>query len=186
MGAETKKKGRSIGLIVALCLLISVCAAGGVYAYLTASTAPISNEFVPATVTCSVEESFVGGVKSDVKVRNTGNIDAYIRATVVATFVADDGKVLATAPEVGVDYTIAWGASGWKQGTDGYWYHTKAVRPNETTMPLIGAAQQSSVSAPSGYRLHIQILATAVQAAPDSAVQEAWGVRVSNGEINPN
>ena len=184
MGAGAWKKSTKIVLITAACLLLAACTVGGVYAYLMANTDTLSNEFVPAKVTCSVEESFVGGVKSDVKVRNTGNIDAYIRATVVATFVSDDGKVLATAPEENVEYAITWGTTGWSRGTDGYWYHVKPVRPNETTALLIETASVSS--APEGYRLHIQILATAVQSAPSAAVQEAWGVSISNGEIVPN
>ena len=43
-----------------------------------------------------------------------------------------------------------------------------------------------AVSAPAGYRLNIQILATAIQSAPDDAVQEAWGITPVNGELIPN
>ena len=163
-------------ILAALCLCLIVGTVGGVYAYLTAKTEPVSNEFIPAAVSCSVEEEFTDGVKSNVKIRNTGNIDSYIRATVIATFVSDDGKVLAIAPQEGTDYTVAWGTDGWVKGADGYWYHTKSVKPNDTTATLIHSAQM--VSAPSGYRLHIQILAAAVQSAPDNVVQEAWGVGV--------
>ena len=169
--------------IAFLCLGLIACTVGGVYAYLVIKTDPISNEFVPAKVSCLVEEDFTDGVKSNVKVRNTGNIEAYIRATVVATFVSEDNKVLATAPMEGVDYTIQWAEDGWVKGEDGYWYHTKPVQTNETTAALIKSAQ--SVSVPSGYKLHIQILATGIQSKPDNAVQETWGVTVNNGEIVP-
>jgi len=183
MRRRTRKKKVNVAVIAVLFLCIIAGTVGGVYAYLTAKTDPISNEFVPAKVSCLVEEDFAEGVKSNVKVRNTGNIDAYIRAVVVATFVSEDGKVLATAPKESVDYFIQWGTDGWTQGQDGYWYHTKPVKPEETTVLLIESAYELSV--PDGYRLHLQILATGVQSDPAIAVQEAWGVTVSNGVIIP-
>lgn len=181
MGADTGRRNLNIVIFAALCLCLVANAVGGVYAYLMAKTGPISNEFVPAIVSCSVEEDFTDGVKSNVKVRNTGNIDTYIRATVIVTFASEDGKILATAPVEGTDYTVDWAAEGWLKGADGYWYHTKPVKPNETTASLINTAQL--VSAPDDYRLHMQILATGIQSAPDHVVQEAWGVTISNGEI---
>lgn len=184
MATGIYKKNRNIAFIPILCLCIVACAVGGVYAYLTANTDTLTNELAPAKVSCVVEETFHNGVKSDVKVRNTGNIDAYIRVAVLATFVSDDGKVLATAPQEDVDYTVVWGASGWRKGGDGYWYYGKTVAPEGLTAPLIETA--SAVSAPDGYRLNIQIIATAIQSAPQTAVQEAWGVTLSNGEMIPN
>ena len=183
MRRRTRKKKVNVAVIAVLFLCIIAGTVGGAYAYLTAKTDPISNEFVPAKVSCLVEEDFAEGVKSNVKVRNTGNIDAYIRAVVVATFVSEDGKVLATAPKESVDYFIQWGTDGWTQGQDGYWYHTKPVKPEETTVLLIESAYELSV--PDGYRLHLQILATGVQSDPAIAVQEAWGVSVNNGELLP-
>lgn len=167
-----------------LCLCIVACTLGGVNAYLTSRTEPVVNEFVPAKVSCIVEETFENGVKTDVRVRNTGNIDAYIRAAVIINFVSDDGKVLATAPQEGVDYILIWDAYGWTKGSDGYWYYKNAVAPGELTSMLIESA--AAVSAPDGYRLNIQIAATAIQSAPDTAVQEAWGITPVNGELLPN
>lgn len=178
-----RRRNLKVILIASLCLCLIACTVGGIYAYLMVKTDPISNEFVPAKVSCAVEEDFSDGVKSNVTVRNTGNIDAYIRAVVVATFVSEDGKVLATAPKESVDYFIQWGTDGWTQGQDGYWYHTKPVKPEETTVLLIESAYELSV--PDGYRLHLQILATGVQSDPAIAVQEAWGVSVNNGELLP-
>lgn len=184
MAAGTYKKNGTTVLIVILCLCIVGCAVDGVYAYLKANTDTLINEFVPAKVSCLVEENFQDGVKSDVKVRNTGNIDAYIRVTVVATFASADGKVLSTAPREGEDYTVTWGASDWRKGTDGYWYYGKPVAPENLTTALIQTA--SAISAPEGYQLNMQIIATAIQAAPETAVETAWGVSVVNGELIPN
>ena len=157
---------------------------GGVVAYLSSRTEPVINEFVPAKVSCEVEETFESGVKSEVAIRNTGNIDAYIRACVVVNFISADGKILATAPQENTDYMILWNSHGWIKGADGYWYHQKAVAPDNTTTVLIESA--SVISAPEGYRLDIQIVASAIQSEPHSAVQEAWGITPVNGELIPN
>lgn len=183
MDARNKHSRKWIAAAL-LCLCIVVCAVGGVVAYLTARTEPVTNEFVPAKVSCVVEEVFEGGVKNDVRIRNTGNIDAYIRAAVIVNFVSDDGKVLAAAPQEGVDYILIWDAYGWTKGSDGYWYYKSAVAPEGLTSALIGSATE--ISAPDGYRLNIQIAAAAIQSAPDAAVQEAWGITPINGELIPN
>ena len=175
---------KKVIVISALCLLALALSAVGVYAYLTAKTTPVSNEFVPAKVSCMVEEVFENGVKSDVKIRNTGNVDAYIRAAVIVNFVNADGNIVATAPKEDVDYTVTWGPEGWTKGADGYWYYKKAVAPEDVTLPLIVSA--SPTESESELRLQIQILASAFQAAPESAVIEAWKVSVTDGEIIPD
>ncbi len=181
MREKLRKLNIKIIAIVALCICIAAASVEGVYTYLMSKTDTLSNNFVPAVVTCEVEETFQNGVKTNVKVRNTGNTAAYIRAAVVVTFVADDGKVLATSPIENVDYTITWANSGWKKASDGYWYHADAVEANGITSNLIETA--SAVSAPDGYKLNIQIIATAIQSTPDSAVQDAWGITPTNGKL---
>lgn len=168
-------------VLVAACLTLLLCSVGGVWAYLLSKTGTVTNTFVPAEVTCAVEETFQDGVKSDVKIRNTGNIDAYIRAMVVVTFVSEEGKVLAVSPKEGVDYTVTWSNGGWKQGADGFWYYADPVSPDQLTANLIETA--SAQSAPTGYRLNIQIIATAIQSDPADAVQNAWGVTPTNGKL---
>lgn len=171
-------------LIVALCSLIALCTVGGIWAYLVSRPDPITNTFEPAFVTCEVEEQFDGNTKSDVRIRNTGNVDAFVRAAVIVNFVSDDGKILATAPQEGVDFSIVWATSEWKKGTDGFWYHSSAVSADSLTVPLIQSA--SVISAPDGYSLDIQIIATAIQSNPEKAVSEAWGITPENGKIRPN
>lgn len=179
-----QQKMRIPAMILATVLFLICSTVGGVFAYLLSQPDSITNKFLPAKVTCSVEENFQNGIKSNVKIRNTGNVDAYIRVTVVATFRDQNGNVLATAPKEGTDYTVTWASSGWKQGSDGYWYYAKQVSPNELTANLIETA--SLRSAPDGYSLNLQIVASAIQSDPASAVTEAWGITPINGEILPN
>ncbi len=184
MAFDFKKVNIKTTVIIAVCVVFAVCTVGGVWAYLTSKTNSVSNTFDPAKVTCSIEETFKDGTKSNVAVRNTGDVDAYIRAMVVATFQSNDGKVLATAPVEGVDYTVSWSNVGWNKGSDGFWYHLSPVAPDKLTSNLIDTA--TVMSAPNGYSLNIQIIATAIQSNPENAVIEAWGITPTNGKIYPN
>lgn len=58
--------------------------------------APIQNKFLPTKVTCEVMETFNGstGVKSNVNVKNTGTIDAFIRVKLVTYRTNDQGSTL--------------------------------------------------------------------------------------------
>ena len=156
---------------------------GGVFAFLTAITPKVTNWFDPVVVTCRVEEEFDGNAKQNVSIRNTGDISGFIRATLVINWVDADGKVLAAAPVESVDYTAEWGSNLWQMGSDGYWYYTKAVSPGETTDLLLKSLTPGT--APEGYRLQVQILATAIQAEPVAAVESAWGADVTADRLTP-
>ena len=184
MVAFFKKLNKKTAVIIALCLVLVFSAATGVLAYLVSKPDPLPNSFVPARVTCAVEEQVSAGVYRNATVRNTGNVDAYIRAAVIATFQSADGKVLATAPVEGTDYTVTWGGNGWQKGSDGYWYYANAVNPDGLTSNLIEVATQAA--APDGYELKLQIVATAIQSDPERAVEDAWGITPTNGKLIPN
>ena len=179
-----KKLNKKKATIVAICICIAFCGVAGTIAYLISRTDPLENTFLPAQVTCEVEENFSSGIKSDVRVRNTGDVNAYIRATVVVTFTTDDGKVYSKTPVEGVNYSVTLSNNKWEKGTDGFWYYAESVVPNAATENLIDQAVE--LSTPDGYRLNVQILATAIQSEPDAAVQSAWGITPINGKITPN
>ncbi|MBP3301352.1 MAG: hypothetical protein J6M34_07620 [Clostridia bacterium] len=179
-----KKQRIKITAVIGVFLCLAFCVAGGVFAYLISKTGTLTNRFIPAAVTCSVEENFENGIKSNVKVRNTGNVDAYVRVAVVATFQTEGGQILSTAPTEGVDYTVTWAANGWSKGADGFWYYCSSVAPDQLTETLIETA--TVLSAPDGARLNLQIIASALQANPTSAVESAWGITPVNGELFPN
>ena len=54
-------------------------------AFLVDRSPSLDNTFVPVAVACQVREDFdpTANVKSNVSVQNTGDISAYVRATVV-------------------------------------------------------------------------------------------------------
>ena len=175
------------GWAIVVCLMVLLVAAGTTVAYLMSADNPVDNTFIPANVSCRVEETFSEGanVKENVSVRNIGNIPAYIRVTVVVNWVhGQTGAIHADAPRLGVDYTMEMAQGGWMQGSDGYWYYPNAVQPDALTGELISRVTCIQ-NGPEGYRLGVQILASAIQAQPAEAVAGVWNVIVENDTIRP-
>lgn len=148
-------------------LLLAVCAAllltaaiGGTTAFIVANTNQVKNEFTPGEVPIGVEESFENGVKENVQIRNNGNVPAFIRAKVVATWKDSEGNVSSTPVKAG-DYEITYG-SDWEL-IDGFWYYNQPVLAGGVTNPLITSCTKTG-TAPAGYDLSIEILAESIQA----------------------
>ena len=169
---------RSIVLVVSVLVLL-LAVAGGTLAWLTANTGPVVNTFTPAHVTCQVDETFDGTTKSDVKVKNAGDIPAYIRAYIVVTWKDAAGNVYGQKPVKDTDYTITMGSNGWTQ-KDGYWYCTAAVASGGFTPVLIDSCTSNNSAPDDSYNLSVEIMAEAIQSVPDKAVHEAWPVVTAN------
>lgn len=164
-------------LITALVLILTV-SVGGTIAYLIDRTEAVVNTFAPSSIPTEVEENEGNSVKKDVVIRNKGNIDAYIRAQIIVTWQDDNGNVYSTKPVEGYDYTINIG-SGWDYDTaTGFYYCKTAVEPGETTPNLIDnlTILETSKAPADGYKLHVEILAQAIQAEGTGATtaQEAF------------
>ena len=167
---KTKKPVALVALLVLLC-----CTVAGTLAYLVTSTDPVTNTFTPAHVSTAVDETFENGVKSDVKIKNTGDIPAYIRAAVIINWADGDGNVSAT-PVKTTDYTIKWTKEGWVEH-GGYYYYTAPVAVGALTGQLFtGCELAKGVTPPEGYSLQVTILADGIQSEPADAVIQAWGV----------
>ena len=169
---------RSLVLVVSVLALV-LAVAGGTLAWLSANTTPVTNTFTPAQVSCEVVENFDGTTKKDVQIKNTSNIDAYIRAYVVVTWKNAQGNVYGKLPVKDTDYTMTMpGDNKWFKSGD-YWYYTESVAADGgLTDVLISSCQlEEGVTPPTeGYSLSVEIIAEAIQSQPDSAVQQAWGV----------
>lgn len=150
-------------------LLLAVCAAllltaaiGGTTAFIVANTNQVKNEFTPGEVPIEVKESFDGTTKSNVQIKNNGNVPAFIRAKVVVTWKDSSGNVSGTPVKDG-DYRIEYNRTDWEQGEDGFWYYTKSVLVGDMTNPLITSCTKTG-TAPEGYDLSVEILAESIQA----------------------
>ena len=91
---------RFVGLVLSLALLISG-AIGGTVAYVITETGNVANSFEPAGVPITVSDKMIENAtkKTDVKVTNNGNVDAYIRIALVATW-QKDGVVYPGTPAI--------------------------------------------------------------------------------------
>lgn len=180
-----RRRNRKPTLLMLTMAILLVAVVGTTIAYLFTNTGSITNTFTPASVTTEITEDFNGTVKNDVKVKNTGDVEAYIRAAVVVTWQDDAGEVYPQTPVAGTDYTVSYPGNGWVQYTDGYYYYTSPVQPRDSTGILLTDCKPVDGRTPENYHLVVEILASAIQSKPESAVQEAWGVSVGqNGNLS--
>lgn len=182
---KRRQKAKRVGSGFVLLILAVVLAIGGTLAYIIANTVSVENKFTPGEVRCEVlEDPFDKITKSNVRIKNTGNTAAYIRATYVVTWQKDDGTVNGKMPVVGTDYTIVFADNtGWELIGD-YWYYTSPVAAGGETGVLIASCKLAEGAAvPTGYHLSVEIIASAIQSEPASVVAEKWHVAVDNGKI---
>ena len=188
MRMDSKKRRKSttsrkaIVLAIAVVLLLSATVTGTLM-YLVSKTASVTNTFDPAHVSCEVQENFDKTVKKNVNVKNTSDIDAYLRVKLVTYRVNGDGEQIggtAAIPEFAL-------GDGWFE-KDGFYYYNKPVAPDKTpAADLIGNSGITLVeyTDADGGRQVVEVIAEAIQSVPTSVVKDMWKVNVSeNGTIS--
>ena len=177
------KQSLAIKLVICLILLLMI-SVGGTIAFVVTHTSEIRNTFTESVVKCEVDETFENNVKSNVSIKNTGDTTAYIRAFVNVTWMNESGQVASVSPIESKDYRIDYSTSGWLKGSDGYWYYSLPVQPNNKTAVLINSCQLlDTANAPDGYYLSVEIVCSAIQSTPESVVSNIWHVQLSGSEI---
>lgn len=173
-----KRNSKGLTALVAVALILC-CSVGGTLAWLAATTGSVVNTFAPAKVSTEVEEK-TGDFKSEVKIKNTSDIEVYVRAAILVNWVKQNGdgtvSVYAVPPVLGKDYTCAIGAD-WTLDADGYYYYNGKVAAGGSTTDLIVKADQTAdANVPDGYQLQMTILSEAIQAEGMGATsaQDAW------------
>ena len=165
-----KKADRAVLLLVSLVLVLSA-AIGGTLGYLTGQVS-VTNTMQVGEFTTEIDEDTENGVKSNVTVKNIGDYDAYIRAVVVVTWQNENGEVYPVAPVANENYTIEYGNQWSEHG--GFYYYNGVVGAKQSTGNLINSCKPVEGKVPGGYDLNVEILASAIQAEPAQAVQDAW------------
>lgn len=166
-----RRSSKSLLLLISL-VMIAAVAVGGTLAWLTSETAPVTNTMEPGKVPISIQEQVKDNVKESVKIRNDGNVDAYIRVAVIANAVDEDGNIiLGDAPSTPVN------ADKWQE-IDGYYYYKGIVPAGGETESLFSG----EVNFANG---EINILAESIQVQGGYNDQKpetyAWGVTYANG-----
>ena len=80
-----RMKKKSLLLVAGIVLMLTI-AIGGTIAYIVTNTQPVVNTFTPGGVPIEINEKFDGTTKSDVTIKNKGNVPAYIRAKIIVTW----------------------------------------------------------------------------------------------------
>lgn len=200
MNTDSRRRPKKF-LALIICLnLVVLLAVGGTLAYIFTSSDPVTNTFTPVTADINIDETFDGSVKENVKVTNNGDVDVYVRAKVVINWLDKDNNILSTQP-TGASYQIDWAydgvtidgssASGEELSTEkannwveygGFYYYTLPVAPGASTDNLIDKVVVTYPNETT-YKLHVEILSQAVQAVPETAVQELWKVVIEEGSV---
>ena len=167
------RTGRLMTMVIATVLLLAL-AIGGTLAWLSTKDGPITNTFTPSKVTCVVTERFDGstGVKSNVNVKNTGTINAFIRVKLVTYRTNDKGYHIggtASLPK----FTLG---ENWVLH-DGYYYYTLPVAPGDSPKTSLTESMTltDSYTDADGGKQAIDVMAEAIQSVPEDAVKAAWG-----------
>lgn len=182
---QNKRRSAAVIAVAAAVALASVAVA------FMLRRAEVQSDFTPAVVTCAVHEKVngaevtgsaaSGSVKSDITAENTGSTTVFLRLRLSVCWVDGTGKVTGT-PSVLPKITLR---QNWLDGGDGLYYYALPVKPGESTAVLCEPMRMETSVSPTGATVYQQItvLAEAVQALPEKAAQEAWGVTVENGRI---
>ena len=174
-----KNKKALIAAVIAIVVLLAA-AGTSVVAYMFRRTDTALNSFTPASVSCRVSEATDSPLtkKTEIKIQNTGTIDAYLRLRIVSFWVDADGNILSKSsviPSVSL-------AGGWVRGSGDTYYYSTPIAPGSSTPNLLSSPLEL---AQDGDALQtVQIIAEAIQSKPGNAVTESWHVTLdANGKI---
>ena len=180
---KQSKRRRHLGLVAALLAVLIASGFGlkSTLAWLTSQDG-LTNTFTPGRVTTEIEEEFPEAeVKKNVKIKNTGNVDAYIRVALEAAW--KDGDMIAARPVEVTDYAEDLNLTDWFKAGD-YYYYKYIVPPGMLTTNLINTFE--ILVHPEGLNFELQVLSSGIQADPDEAVESVWPlVEVVGGELAP-
>ena len=183
---QNKRRSAAVIAVAAAVALASVAVA-----FMLRRAEVKSSNFTPAVVTCAVHEKVngaevtgsaaSGSVKSDITAENTGSTTVFLRLRLSACWVDAEGKTTGT-PSALPQITLR---QNWLDGGDGLYYYALPVEPRQSTTVLCEPMRMGTSVSPTGAAVYQQItvLAEAVQALPEKAAQEAWGVTVKNERI---
>lgn len=182
------KSDRIMRLIVPICLLL-MCIVGVTIAFLITNTDDVKNTFTASETGITVVEDFGGTVKEDVKVKNTGDIDVYVRVMLVHNWYRtyDDGSVSSeviagksnweVTEENKVDGAGAaiFNTDDWFYcKADGYYYCKSKLAPGNKTANLINSIKLLEDDT-DGTHQGLEIIAEAIQADGKSLSETTGG-----------
>lgn len=158
--------------------------AGKLYTYKISTT--------PDRIDVDVEDTLEQFVKKDLKIKNTGNATAYIRAAIIGVYAQKNPKTEEernavvcewdpTDPTMG-EFSPKLTENGWILGSDGFYYYPDPVEPGSETGTALFTEYRAYFLPPVGDS-YLQ-LTIAVQAVPyedeKEFVTKAWGAEIAD------
>lgn len=173
--------------VVWVLAFVFVLLCGTAFALMFRQTNVLQNQFDTAEVDCEVHEALDGAGdytqgmqtadrKTGITVKNTGNIDAYLRVRFVSYWVNGEGNVVGKPSQMpAISVTDAW-----IPGSENTYYHKAAVAPEAFTQELLSQPIILADVSSEGYYQVVEVFADAIQSLPESAVESSWKVTVEN------
>ena len=174
-----RRRSNKVFMMLVSLLLLATMMVGGTLAYLFTKTDPVNNHFTPSYVDCTVTENFDGTTKTNVNVRNDGDINAYIRVKLVTYRVNDQGQHIGGLAQIPT-FTLG---TNWYE-FKGYYYYTLPVAPGEKpAYNLTDSMTLTKYSDSDGGKQVVEVMAEAIQSVPAEAIGDAWGVSIAPGSV---
>ena len=176
-----------IAAAAAVMLLVSVVC-GSSMALLFSTSNGVVNTFRAARPAVTVSETFENNIKTDINAKNTGNCTCYVRIRLIGY------RVNAAGDRIGGPAPIPafTAGEGWMRvGTSDTYVYTKPVAVgaspatvlNTTPIELADYSELDPAVDPDGGYQVIEVIAEAIQAQPEDAVESAWGATVTDDVI---
>ena len=166
-----KTKNLKTAILILSIILVLLC--GTTFALMYRQTQALNNQLEAAVVKCAVEENFDGEKKTSIAVKNTGNIDAYLRVCLVSYWVDEAGNIISKPSQM----PALSKADGWVAGTGNTYYYSKPIAPGDSTPNLLASALNLE-------NLQVvEVFADAIQSKPVEAVTGSWGVTIDGDSI---
>lgn len=180
-----KKRLKIICVLLVINLLVSM---PYIIAYMVRQNR-VSNEVVPAQISCKVNETFTDNTKTDISVMNTGNYPAYIRVKLISYWQDSKGNIVGRSSP-SVKPTIDTANWLYDNVNDIYYYKNVVAVGGETKdllaqdAPIVLGTQTTTFNKVD-YTYHqvVEVHAEAIQAKPTSAVTNSWPVNITGTTI---
>ena len=165
-----KRSDKKSVIFLILTIVLVTAVVGSTIAYIVVMSNSRTNEFEPPELDVQINNN---------EVKNTSDIDVYVRVTTLATIVDAEGKMLPYTPEITVTPN-----EGWTKVSDGFYYYTKPLLPGQVAEPINKV--ECDVEPTEDYTVQVVVLAEVIQSVPSTAVTSAWSAVSaveSNGDL---
>lgn len=168
---------KKLVLVVAL-ILVAALSAGVTLALLSDRTGTVNNSLYEPDTDSELIDVVQSTNKTKIAVKNLSGYEVYARVAVIGNEIDDSGNVIG-------DYDVSsyLNGSGWVE-INGFYYYTSKLSEKDKSGDTTGNLVSTPIPLISGtHKYQVTVLSEIIQAEPSSAVQQSWGVTVSNGII---